>query len=72
MYSEEDRMRLLYLQEIEDAKLTDKELVRCLIEVMEMGYYNYRVNYNLLTRNKKDINAVIEHLCNNDISESMV
>jgi len=39
--------------------------------MMEMGYFNYKVNYNLLVRNNRDLIVAINNLCNNIVSDSM-
>lgn len=42
-----------------------------LIYMMNMGYLNYKVNYNLLVRNKNELVVAINKLCNNLVTESM-
>lgn len=39
--------------------------------MMEMGYFNFTVNYNLLVRNKNDLVVAMNKLCNSIVTESM-
>lgn len=70
--SEEDQMRMAYMQELEEANIIDLELKSKLNTMMDMGYFNYKVNYNLLLRNKKDVVVAVNNLCNGMVSESML
>jgi len=69
--SEDDMMKQLYVQELEAANIQDELLLSNLKQMMEMGYYNYKVNYNLLVRNNKDLIVAINNLCNHIVSDSM-
>jgi len=69
--SEEDLIKEAYLKELESANLSDKDLENNLKYMMNMGYLNYRINYNLLTRNNNDLIIAINKLCNNIVSDSM-
>jgi hypothetical protein len=39
--------------------------------MMNMGYLNFRVNFNLLTRNNNDLVIAVNKLCNNMVTESI-
>jgi len=39
--------------------------------MMDMGYFNYKINYNLLTRNKNDLVMAVNKLCNNLVTDTM-
>jgi len=69
--SEDERLKKMYLEELEAAKLGDNLLKENLRQMMNMGYYNYRVNYNLLLRNKNDLVVAVNKLCNNIVTDSM-
>jgi len=69
--SDEDLVKEAYLKELESANLSDKDLENNLKYMMNMGYLNYRINYNLLTRNNNDLIIAINKLCNNIVSDSM-
>ena len=69
--SDEELMKEGYMKELENAKLENKDLEANLIYMMNMGYLNYRINYNLLTRNENDLITAINKLCNNIVSDSM-
>jgi len=62
---------MYYLEELEKAKLTDKELENNMRYMMNMGYLNFRVNYNLLVRNNNDLVISINKLCNNLVTDSI-
>ena len=59
-------MEELVLADIQDALLLEN-----MKQMMEMGYFNYKVNYNLLVRNNRDLIVAINNLCNNIVSDSM-
>lgn len=61
----------MYLSELNAANLTNVDLVANLKYMMTMGYLNYKVNYNLLTRNNNDLVIAINKLCNSLVSDSM-
>lgn len=42
MISEEDQMRVKYIQELE--KMQDAKMRENMISMMEMGYFNYQIN----------------------------
>lgn len=69
--TQEERDQAEYMKELEAAKITDKALVENLKYMMGVGYLNFRVNYNLLTRNKNDLVVAINKLCNNLVTDSM-
>jgi hypothetical protein len=49
--TDEEKLRKSYLQELEAANLSDPAYIENLKYMMNMGYLNYRVNFNLLLRN---------------------
>jgi len=69
--SDEERLKRSYMQEMQSLNLSDKSLVENLEYMMNMGYLNFRVNYNLLLRNNNDLVIAINKLCNNMVSESI-
>jgi len=59
------------LKELEEAKVTDQKLIENLKYMMSIGYFNFRVNYNLLMRSNNDLVIAINKLCNNLVTDSM-
>ena len=64
-------VKKFYMDEIETMGITDQRLIENLKYMMDLGYLNFRVNYNLLTRNKNDLVVAINKLCNNIVTDSM-
>jgi len=64
-------VKKFYLEEIETMGITDQRLIENLKYMMDLGYLNFRVNYNLLQRNKNDLVVAINKLCNNIVTDSM-
>lgn len=69
--SDEDRMKQMYMEEVEKSNIQDSALLDNLKYMMNMGYLNFMVNYNLLTRNGNDLVVAINKLCNNLVTESI-
>jgi hypothetical protein len=69
--TEEEMLKQIYLTELEAANIDDALLLSNMRQMMDMGYYNYKINYNLLMRNNKDLVIAVNNLCNNIISDSM-
>lgn len=69
--TEEELLKRNYIEELDSADIKDKDLVQNLKYMMNMGYLNYKINYNLLTRNNNDLIIAINKLCNNLVSDSM-
>jgi hypothetical protein len=69
--SEEEKMKQQYLEELERSGINDKALQENMIYMMNMGYYNFMVNYNLLVRNNNDLIMAINKLCNSLVTESI-
>lgn len=67
----EELMKKYYLEELEKSNLKDKELEENMKYMMNMGYLNFRVNYNLLMRNNNDLVISINKLCNNLVTDSI-
>jgi len=65
------QLKLAYEAELINTKNVDPKLVENLKYMMDMGYLNFKVNYNLLSRNNNDLIVAINKLCNNMVSESM-
>ena len=59
------------MQDLEAANISDRAYKDNLIYMMNMGYYNFRVNVNLLIRNKNDLIVAVNKLCNNMVTESI-
>jgi hypothetical protein len=49
--TEEEMLKKIYLTELEAANIKDAQLLYNLRQMMNMGYFNYKLNYNLLMRN---------------------
>jgi len=69
--SDEERMKIFYEEEIKNSGIKDTSVVENLRYMMNMGYLNFTINYNLLMRNNNDLVVAINKLCNNIVSESM-
>jgi hypothetical protein len=69
--SDDDMMKELYMEQLNSSGIQDKSLLENLKYMMNMGYLNFTINYNLLTRNNNDLVVAINKLCNNIVSESM-
>jgi hypothetical protein len=69
--SDEDKLRMGYMQELTAANIQDQTYVQNLEYMMNMGYLNFRVNFNLLTRNNNDLVIAVNKLCNNMVTESI-
>jgi hypothetical protein len=69
--SEEEKLKLAYIMELKAANVTDKALYDNLTTMGDAGYYNFRLNYNLLNRNKNDLVVAMNKLCNFMVSDSM-
>jgi len=67
----DEKMKIYYLEELAKANLKDKALEENMKYMMNMGYLNFRVNYNLLTRNGNDLVVSINKLCNNLVTDSI-
>ncbi len=67
----DEMMKKAYMEELESAGLKDQNLFTNLKYMMNMGYLNYKINYNLLTRNNNDLIIAVNKLCNNIVSDSM-
>jgi hypothetical protein len=62
--------------EVEDyqtrvANVKDSKLAKGLTEMAEIGYSNFDLNVQLLTRNSYDVVVAINKLCNGLLTESM-
>jgi len=64
-------LKKAYMEELESAGIKDQSLFTNLKYMMKMGYWNYKINYNLLTRNNNDLIIAVNKLCNNIVSDSM-
>jgi len=51
--------------------LKDPALIENLKYMMEVGYTNFQINFNLLKRNSNDLAIAINLLCNGIVSDSM-
>jgi len=69
--SEEDKLKIAYMEELEQANIQIAPLQQNLKEMCDMGYFNYKVNYNLLVRNNNDLQTAVEKLCNQSIADSV-
>lgn len=69
--SDDEKLKQNYLKELEAAQIKDKLYVENLMYMMNMGYYNFRVNFNLLTRNNNDLIIAVNKLCNHMITDSI-
>jgi len=69
--SEDELLKKAYMEELVKADIQDALLLENMKQMMEMGYFNYKVNYNLLVRNNRDLIVAINNLCNNIVSDSM-
>lgn len=69
--SEDDKVRINYLKELQALNTTDKALLENLETMMSMGYLNFEVNLKLLLRSKNDLVIAINKLCNNMVGESI-
>lgn len=69
--TDEELMKKAYFEELEAANIQEALLLQNLKEMGEMGYYNYKVNYNLLIRCKLDLVVAMNNLCNNMVSDSI-
>lgn len=69
--TEEEILKKAYLEELNAANIQDVLLLSNMKAMMEMGYFNYKVNYNLLIRNNKDLLVAVNNLCNYLVSDSM-
>lgn len=70
-FNEEEFIKKQYMEELEQSNIKDKELVENLVYMMNIGYSNFRVNYNLLIRSNNDLVIAINKLCNNLVTDSM-
>jgi len=69
--SEEDNLKIKYLRDIETTEIKEEGMLNQLKSLMDMGFLNFSLNYNLLKKHKLDLNLVCEALATYDISESM-
>jgi hypothetical protein len=69
--SQDEKDKLVYLNELDSAKLTDSLLIENLKYMLDMGYTNFPVNLNLLKRNNNDLTIALNLLCNGMVSDSM-
>jgi hypothetical protein len=69
--TQEEIDKALYEKEMKEANITDAKLIENLEYMMSIGYMNFRVNYNLLTRSNNDLVVAVNKLCNNLVSDSM-
>jgi len=69
--SDDEKLRMIYQQELAAANIQDQAYVQNLDYMMNMGYLNFRVNFNLLTRNNNDLVIAVNKLCNNMVTESI-
>jgi len=67
----EEILKQNYLEELAKSNLKDKTLEENMKYMMNMGYLNFRVNYNLLVRNGNDLVISINKLCNNLVTDSI-
>jgi len=67
--SDEDMMKKAYMEQVSEIK--DKAMAENMAYMMNMGYYNFIINFNLLQRNNNDLVVSINKLCNNLVTESM-
>ena len=70
--SEEEQSKLRYQKEMAEANIKDQKLVDGLNYMMEAGYLNFKVNFNLLKRCNNDLVVAINNLCNGIVSDSML
>jgi hypothetical protein len=69
--TDEEKLKFSYMKEMQSLNLSDNNVIANLEYMMNMGYLNFRVNYNLLMRNNNDLVIAINKLCNNMVSESI-
>jgi len=61
----------LYIEELENSGIKDQTLLNNMRYMMNMGYYNFKINYNLLKRNNNDLIMAVNKLCNNMVTDTM-
>jgi len=64
-------MKKLYIEELENSGIKDQTLLNNMRYMMNMGYYNFKINYNLLKRNNNDLIMAVNKLCNNMVTDTM-
>lgn len=69
--SEDEMLKKVYMEELENSGIKDQNLLNNLKYMMNMGYLNYKINYNLLKRNDNDLIIAINKLCNNIVTDTM-
>jgi hypothetical protein len=69
--SDEELLKKAYSEELNNSGIKDENLMNNLKYMMNMGYLNYKVNYNLLMRNNNDLIIAVNKLCNNIVTDTM-
>ena len=69
--SEEEQMRMEYLQALEQANIKEIQTVQNLKDLMEMGYYNFKLNFNVIQKNNGNMDMIVHKLVTSDLSDSM-
>jgi len=69
--TDEERMKMFYEEELQKSGIVDKSIIENLRYMMNMGYLNLTINYNMLKKNNNDLVIAINKLCNNLVSDSM-
>ena len=56
---------------MDNAQIKDGSIIENLKYMLDMGYTNFTVNYQLLIRNNNDLTVALNLLCNNMVSDSV-
>ena len=69
--SQDEKDKLAYLQDMDNSQIKDSSIIENLKYMLDMGYTNFTVNYQLLKRNNNDLTIALNLLCNNMVTDSI-
>jgi hypothetical protein len=56
---------------MDNSQIKDSSIIENLKYMLDMGYTNFTVNYQLLKRNNNDLTIALNLLCNNMVTDSI-
>jgi len=69
--SDDEKLKVSYMKDMETLAQDEKKYAENLKYMMDMGYFNFKINLSLLKRNENDLVISINKLCNGIVTESM-
>jgi len=67
---EEEKMLVFYMEQLCNANFKDDKMHLGMLELKNMGYLNFALNRNLMTKHHCNLPEVMEHMLDGNIGDS--